>query len=123
MTNTEMKEIEILQKRGAGPARISEIMKLPIGTVKSYVARHQVGEDDVCLCCGKGVEHIAGKRKKVFCSSLCKSKWWNAHPHMMTKQTLNGFTCPVCGREFSDYGRRIYCSVECYAESRRKKNV
>lgn len=121
MTNKEIEEITILQKRGTGYMKISKITRLPINAVKSYVARHPAEQEDVCLECGKTLNHTEHRRQKTFCSSLCKNKWWYAHPHMMTKQTLNTFICPVCGEEFKDYGRRIYCSVNCYAEARRKR--
>ena len=123
MTNTEIKEIQTLQKRGMGPQKISDITKLPLSAIKSYVSRHPMETEDVCLCCGETLKHIEHKRHKVFCSSACKNKWWYAHPHMMTRQTLKKYICPVCGTEFKDYGRRVYCSVKCYAEGRRKKNV
>lgn len=123
MTKVEIKEIEILQKRGIGPTKIAAITKQPVSAIKAYVARHPVEPEDVCLCCGKPIKHTAHKRQKTFCSYICKNKWWYAHPHMMTKQTLIKYVCPVCGTEFRDYGKRVYCSVGCYAEARRKNNV
>lgn len=122
MTDKEICEITILQKRKIGYTRIAAITKLPVNAVKSYVARHPVVPEDVCLCCGKPLEHTMKKRHRSFCSSFCKNKWWYAHSHMMTKQTLNSYICPVCGKEFKDYGKRVYCSVSCYAEARRKRN-
>lgn len=122
MTNAEIKEIQILQKRGVGYTRIAVITRQPVNAVKSYVARHPLQPEDVCLACGKPLKHTDHRRQKTFCSSLCRSRWWYAHPHMMIKQTLNGFICPVCGIKFKDYGKRIYCSVGCYAEARRKNN-
>lgn len=122
MTNEELREITILQKRGIGYTKISDVTGVPVNAVKSYVARHPVDAEDVCMECGKPLEHTDHHRQKTFCSSFCKNKWWYAHSHMMTKQTLNTFICPVCGREFKDYGKRIYCSVGCYAQARRKNN-
>lgn len=57
MTEDEIREIEILQKRGTGFTRIASVTKLPVNTVKSYVARHPAGTEDVCLCCGKPLVH------------------------------------------------------------------
>lgn len=119
MTDKEIKEITILQKREHGYRKIAEITGLPVGTVKSYTMRHFVEPEDVCMECGKPLTQ--GSKHKTFCSRSCKSKWWNKHPHMLTKQTASAFVCPVCGKEFSDYGRRFYCSRACYAEARRKK--
>ena len=123
MTKAEIKEIEILQKRGIGPTKIAAITKHPVSAIKAYVVRHPIDPEDVCLCCGKLLKHTAHKRQKTFCSCICKNKWWYAHPHMMTRQTLIEYVCPVCGTEFRDYGKRVYCSVGCYAEARRKNNV
>lgn len=122
MTKAEIEEIEILQKRGLGPSKIADITKKSVNAVKSYVIRHPIETQDVCLHCGKELKHINHKRHKVFCSSICKNRWWYSHPHMMAKQTLNKYICPICGAEFEDYGKRVYCSVKCYAEGRRKKN-
>ena len=122
MTNEEIREIEIMQKRGMGPTKIADITKQPVSAIKAYVVRHPLEPEDVCLNCGKPLAQDDHRRKKTFCSRVCKSKWWYAHPHMMTKQTLNTFVCPVCGKEFSDYGKRVYCSVGCYAIARRKNN-
>ena len=120
MTDKEICEITILQKREYGYRKIAGITGLPVGAVKSYTMRHFVEPEDVCMECGKPL-YWADGRARTFCSRSCKTKWWNKHPHMMKKQTLNTFVCPVCGKEFSDYGRRIYCSRACYAEARRKK--
>ena len=120
MTDKEISKITILQKRGLGYRKIAAITKTPLNAVKSHVVRHPVEPEDVCMECGKPLTQAEG-RIKTFCSRSCKTKWWNKHPHMLTKQTANTFICPVCGTEFSDYGRRIYCSRACYAEARRKK--
>lgn len=122
MKDEEIREIEILQKRGFGYLKIATVTGLPVNTVKSFVTRHPAEPEDICLCCGKPLLHTDHKRRRTFCSSVCKNRWWYRHPHMMTKQTLNEYVCPVCGRDFKDYGKRIYCSVECYAAARRKKN-
>ena len=122
MTNAEINEIEILRKRGIGYTKIAVITGQAVNAVKSYITRHPVELEDVCLCCGKPLNHTEHKRQKTFCSSVCKNKWWYAHPHMMTKQTLNEYVCPVCGKKFKDYGKRVYCSVGCYTEARRKNN-
>ena len=122
MTDFEIQSITILQKRGMGYKKISTITGYPLNNVKSHISRNPVEPEDVCMQCGVKLEQKAHHRTKMFCSRRCKSKWWYSHPHMMKKQTLNNFVCPVCGKAFSDYGKRIYCSVPCYAVARRKKN-
>ncbi len=122
MTDTEIKEITIMQRRGVGYAKIAAATGLPVNSVKSFIARHPAESGDVCLCCGVPLEQNEHKRRKTFCSAACKNKWWYRHPHMMTKQTMTAYECPVCGKPFKDYGKRVYCSVACYAEARRKKN-
>lgn len=122
MTDAEIKEIVILQKRGNGYTKIAKITRLLVNTVKSYVARHPIEKEDVCLCCGETLEQKDKRKHRIFCSKKCKNKWWYSHPHMMKKQTLTTFVCQVCGKEFRDYGKRVYCSIVCYAEARRKNN-
>ena len=117
-----LKSITILQQRGLGYKRISGITLLPVNTVKAYVSCHPVERADVCLQCGASLSQSKHRREKKFCSGECKTRWWNAHPHMMKRTAAHSFVCPVCGREFQDYGKRKYCSVKCYAEARRKDN-
>lgn len=122
MTENEIRSVTILQQRGLGYKRIAVITLLPVNTVKAYVSRHPAERADVCLQCGAPLSQVEHRREKKFCSKACKTKWWNAHPHMMMRTAAHSFVCPVCGTEFHDYGERKYCSVKCYATARRDGN-
>ena len=122
MTENEIRSVTILQQRGLGYKRIAAITLLPVNTVKAYTARHPAERADVCLQCGAPLLQQEHRKEKKFCSRECKTRWWNAHPHMMKCTVTRSFLCPVCGREFQDYGERKYCSVKCYAEARRGGN-
>ena len=122
MTENDIRSVTILQKRGMGYKRIAAVTQLPINTVKAYVSRHPTERKDVCLQCGAPLSQVEHRREKKFCSKVCKTKWWNAHPHMMKRTAARDFVCPMCSKEFRDYGERKYCSVVCYAAARRIGN-
>ncbi len=72
MTNAEIKEREILQKRGIVPQRLRNY-ETTGKFHQTYLARHPVEAEDVCLCCGKPLKHTT-TTAEVFCSSVCKNK-------------------------------------------------
>ena len=123
MTDDARDEITRLQKNGYDYRAIARITQLPETTTKTYLRRNPTVETPVCLCCGKAITQIPHHRKKRFCSKLCKSRWWNTHPHLRKTENLKHYVCPVCGTAFSDYGRRVYCSVHCFSEARKHEHV
>lgn len=64
---------------------ISRELNIPYNTVKSIVRRRNGSEKkedvvtksaNVCLCCGKEIALVEGKKKRIFCSSNCRVKYW-----------------------------------------------
>ena len=120
-------EIERLQKQGYGYRKIATILSVSPNTVKSYIKRHTsepenvVAETDVCLFCGEKLIHFPKKKKKKFCSKLCKSKWWRDNPKKTKSKVL--VVCKCCGEEFFSYESKgaKYCSRACYDKVRIKQ--
>lgn len=91
-------EIFNLRKEGLTYKEIAEELKMPVGTVKSYLSRCKVrpkehieeervvevptnniieppttNNTNKCLCCG---EKLTGNRNKKFCSDYCRLRYW-----------------------------------------------
>ena len=128
MTNAERSRIVELQQTGYGYKKIATITGLPQNTVKSYCSRHPVQvnlteQDGLCRNCKKPLEQTPHKRKKKFCSDVCRMTWWNNHPELVQRKAYYTVTCAHCGKQFESYGNahRWFCSRACYAEFRRKE--
>lgn len=120
MTIEDQRKIISLQMQGLGYRRIATQTGLNIYTVKSYCKAHPISAEDVCLYCGKGLAHTPHKRRKKFCSDICRSAWWSAHPEAR-KSSHYEHTCAFCGRMFnSDRVGSKYCSVRCFSDARKK---
>ena len=88
-------EIFDLRKEGLTYKEIAEELKMPVGTVKSYLSRCRAkpkehieevvvkeekeepivcqNYENKCLCCGK---ELTGNRNKKFCSDYCRLRYW-----------------------------------------------
>ena len=119
MNSFQKNEILRLKKQGMGYKRISDILGLPVNTVKSYCYRNQIDSKELIHVCKQcGIKLIKTKRKvKLFCSDACRMKWWNAHPHEIARRTTYEITCSFCGRKFDSYKNcaslfpRLLCKV------------
>ena len=123
MTDESKTKIDRLCSQGFGYQAISEILDLPVGTVRSYLQRDVSGANYVmCKQCGRKIKLIPGRKQKIFCNGACRQKWWNSHPECVNKKAVYSFVCEVCGKEFTAYGNnhRKYCSQECYRMTNRK---
>ena len=128
MTNAERSHIVELQQKGYGYKKIATITGLPQNTIKSYCSRHPVQvnlteQDGLCRNCKKPLEQTPHKRKKKFCSDVCRMTWWNNHPELVKRKAYYTVTCAHCGKQFESSGNahRRFCSRACYAEFRRKE--
>ena len=68
-------------------------------------------QDELCKQCGAVLTFHPNKKKRQFCSNLCRQKWWLNHsgtPHI----------CPSCGRTFLTARHQVYCSHDCYIAAR-----
>lgn len=116
-----------LRASGLGYKRIAAELGVSRNSVASYCLRHGLGDAGEgkkrCAQCRKPIEVDPRHPHRRFCSDLCRARWWNAnrgerHPEMLLRRV-----CPVCGREFSSYGKRerTYCSRGCYDAARKAK--
>lgn len=119
--NNRTRVIELRQK-GKTYRQISEHLNLPIGTVKTICARHNVEQDLVANCkyCNKTIVSFRGKKQKKFCDDKCRMAWWNSNRHLVNSKTNYFFTCKYCGNKFTSdtHKNRKYCSHACYLEGR-----
>lgn len=115
MFTLKEKEIIRLRRNGETLSDIATFVEMPLGSVKSFVAKHKIQPytEGYCKQCGEPLSYIKHKKKKAFCSNKCRTKWWK----------LNGtyyFTCKHCNQSFikhrDDHPR--YCSHACYIADR-----
>lgn len=134
MTPEEKTKIITLRKAGLGYQPIAEILGMKENTVKTFCRRNGLNvsatKDEnmvfpgvyrkACKNCGGIFLQYPGHREKVFCSTACRNKWWNRHINRIKRGSMSEYTCPVCGKKFSDYPNRNrkYCSHQCYIAGR-----
>ena len=124
MTQIQQERILELQDAGLGYKKIAAELGISVNTVKSFCQRQRLKMYDAfCLQCGNPIQQPPRVRKKKFCSDKCRSMWWNRHPELLQRRTMQHLTCVWCGRAFERYGKpkQQYCSRACYADARRKE--
>lgn len=128
MTNEQRKQIELLRHEGNGYATIAKVIGLSKDSIKAFCRTHNLAgvkaksnarinlDQSFCLCCGKQIQQLSGRKKIKFCSAPCRQKWWNLHPDQVNRKAIYSFTCEHCGRLFTAYGndKRKYCCHSCY---------
>lgn len=131
MTNEQKQKIAELRSSGTSYVKIGEALGISKDTVKTYCRRNnltvtaderQDAPSTVCRMCGKPLVQTEKQKRRIFCSRLCREKWWHSHPEYLNKKAVYEFHCAGCGRPFSAYGNksRKYCSHECYINARFK---
>ena len=129
MTNDQKATIDSLRAQGLGYKRVAAKIGISENTVKSYFRRNTMPVSEPpkrtegthnCLRCGKPVRQNPGRKEKKFCSDVCRNAWWNEHLDQVKRKAIYHFTCPVCQKKFTAYGKsdRKYCSHACYIQSR-----
>ena len=129
MTNQEKEQITALRSQGYGYKKIGQLMGLSVNTVKTYCKRNALGgtvanqpgsTEKVCKCCGATLVQTPGRKRKIFCSAACRTKWWNAHPELVKHRGDHQVICGHCGQAFSvsKNSARKYCSHGCYIADR-----
>lgn len=133
MTDDQKKRITEMRGDGYGYIKIAHALGISVNTVKSFCRRKKVtGTAAVvssasivdgyhfCLCCGKEVAQMPGRKEKKFCSDMCRNKWWNSHLDQVNRKANYEFVCPQCKKIFIAYGnaKRKYCSHACYINHR-----
>ncbi len=145
MTDLQKQQIIEMRTEGKTYADISEILCLPIGTVKAFCSRNapkneplpiasseteqiqvMIPEDATIGCkrCGQPLVNTPGHRPKTFCSPACQRQYRQEHNELIQHYAVITITCPVCGKAFSDYRshNRKYCSHSCYIKHRYGKD-
>ena len=117
MTRTQKATILEMRAEGITFKAIAEQMGMSLGSVKMFVSRHNRADDRRCEQCGKPLPKGAGAAQR-FCSTKCKTMWWNANPRRAAK--LIQHTCAVCGTAFTGGKSSKFCSRACYYASMQK---
>lgn len=121
MTKKEIERLNDLRLQGLGPTNIAKELGISLSTVTSYIRRHPAPPGMVvCKECGAFITQAVGHRKHLFCSTACRTAWWNKHRSEGNKNTVIT-TCAYCGKEIRAYAsdKRKYCSRDCYHKARR----
>lgn len=121
MKNINKEAIINLKRKGYSYKQISQKIFAPLGTIKSILSRSDLTFNDYGICknCGKPIYFVKGKRKKEYCSDICRYQWWN-HNEPATYKTI----CPICHTEFQSAKKnKKYCTIECYQNSRLRGNT
>jgi len=132
MTDEQRIKIANLRNSGLGYKKIAAQMNLSENTIKTYCKRHGLGgfmamqpkmreiKGPNCLNCGAIVEQIPGRKHKKFCSSKCRTKWWNSNLDKVNHKAFYEYECEYCKKPFSVYAndKRKYCCHECYIADR-----
>ena len=129
MTTDEKRMLMTYRQQGLGYKKIGQLMGLSVNTVKTYCKRHDLGgsvtnqpgsTEKACKCCGTTLVQTPGRKRRVFCSDACRTKWWNAHPELVKHRGDHQVICSHCGKPFSvtKSSARKYCSHGCYIADR-----
>ena len=129
MTNQQKDQITTLRTQGYGYKKIGQLMGLSVNTVKTYCKRNALGgavinqpcsTENACKCCGMTLVQTPGRKRRVFCSDACRTKWWNSHPELIKHRGDYQVVCSHCGQPFSvtKNSARKYCSHGCYIADR-----
>ena len=146
MTTEQKDRIAQLRVSGKGYKRIAESLGISVSTVKSYCQRNGLtavrpepmvypaitpeaphtlqseANSSACRQCGAHIEQAPGRKRKRFCSTACRMKWWRSHKDEMNHRITHTRICAGCGAEIESYGsgERKYCSRSCYINHRFK---
>lgn len=126
MTNGEKMQIAQLRGQGLGYTQIARALGMSVNTVKSYCQRNRVQRtndvdgmeenSDVCRQCGSALVHTPGRKRKLFCSDVCRLQWWHAHRY--AGRNARECRCMACGKAFRTDRVQKYCSHGCYIAMR-----
>ena len=130
MTDSIKTAILKMRENGDSYQKIANSLNLPESTVKSFCRRHNINAESparsqeehpkISLCenCGAPIIQYPHRKHKRFCSDSCRLSWWNKHPDLINRSSANTYTCAHCGKVFTAYADRKYCSHECYISHR-----
>ena len=122
MTNAQRRSVRELRREGYGYKKIANELGISVNTVRAFCTRNDIkrstSDKQFCKECGKEVPQTPGRRRRLFCSDMCRRKYWSYHRNEMNG--ANEFVCARCGKKFRVYGTttRKYCSIDCYIQAR-----
>ena len=119
MTEKQKRTILEMREEGRSYQEIAEATQLSLSSLKVFVSRWKGGTRRRCVQCGAVLPEGARKTQR-FCSTRCRSQWWNKHPGEVKSQKKRPLVCSICGGSFTSYKPAKYCSRACYYDSRRK---
>lgn len=128
----QAQQIEFLRKQGFGYRQIALELGLSRDAVRYYCKTHDLAGNAkeahenvkgiLCPQCGKKLTQPQTGRKRLFCSTECRRKWWQTNRKLIPRPLGNceETVCANCGKPILDYARkkRRYCSHECYIRDR-----
>lgn len=115
--------IIMLRLQGESFVEIAKLLSLSPNTVKSICHRSNIHtlsaektDSHVCKNCGQPLVQIPGKKHKTFCSTGCRTAWWNK----TRSRKPYRLTCYCCGKMFISFGnkKKKFCCQECRQISR-----
>lgn len=128
MTEEQKDKIIQFRKQGFGYSDISRELDISKDTIKSFCRRNGLvpscekyfDDKDKCRECGKPLIQQEKRKRRIFCSKVCREKWWTKHADRINRKAVYTFTCAGCGKSFTAYGnsKRKYCSHNCYITDR-----
>ena len=70
----------------------------------------------ICKQCG--IDFSTGRSDKIFCTDICKDKYYKLRKNWTKK------LCPNCGETFStSKSYQVYCNPNCYKTRKRKRDL
>ncbi len=119
MTSYQKEQLIKLRGQGLGYGEIGEIVGVTTASVKQFFYRQRNGSARLrCDQCNKVIEQSSRPTQR-FCSYECRMKWWKRHPREYSGDEKHCFTCKTCGVVFYRRKPCVFCSRDCYFESRR----
>ncbi len=129
MTDKQKLKIYKMRLEGLSYSQIALSLSISKNTIKSYCQKHGLGKSvknhkketiTQCKYCNKPLIQNTKHKQRKFCSTKCKTKWFNQHRNVLRSQATKIFTCKNCNQSFVCYANsnRKYCCHNCYITSR-----
>lgn len=129
MTDEQRLQIYKMRMEGLSYTQIGAKLSISNNTIKSYCQNHGLGKSiknhkqetiTHCKYCKKPLIQNTKHKQRKFCSTECKTKWFNKHRNLLKSPATKMFTCENCHRSFVYYANsnRKYCCHDCYITSR-----
>lgn len=135
MDELQRQKIRRLRNQGYGYLRISEQLGISSNTIRSFCKKENIagyikigeqlkGKDNLTVCkqCNRKFYQVAGRKKKIFCSSSCCKVYWTLHKDKQRRLVPQKYNCQICNKEYFEYPtrKRKFCSRNCYYISKCK---